>query len=248
MAQTGTPPIEKLYPLPSDERRALVRVVLASDALLVAVGYVLAVILALFDGTCPGDVPGALLWGWVECLKRALVPDFAMLWLTATLLVLSWGSYLVLWRVSEGFRSCVYRIRQGMNGELPRLPLVQIAVLMALVGFAEEFAFRFGVLGVLAVLLGPVLPAWLAAALALVVSTALFTVMHSQYHDPWSLGTVCAVGLVLGAAYLLTGSLLAVWTAHSLYDFADTLMERHRMRSEPDYFRGRVPVSVSKVP
>lgn len=56
--------------------------------------------------------------------------------------------------------------------------------------------------------------------------------------------TVLILGLLLGALYAHTGSYLTLAAAHTLYDFANLLIERRRMTHKPDYFDGKVPDSV----
>lgn len=75
-------------------------------------------------------------------------------------------------------------------------------------GIGEELLFRGALQGTLAALAGP----WVAV----VVASIVFGLLHAASVAYFLAATV--IGAVLGAAYYLTGSLLAVVVAHAVYD------------------------------
>ena len=91
-------------------------------------------------------------------------------------------------------------------------------------GVWEETIFRLGIMTGLAVLLERVLGMgrWVAVALALVVSSVLFSAMHHipPYGDPLQLGVFVfrvLAGCFFGLIYWFRGFAIAVYT-HALYD------------------------------
>ena len=85
---------------------------------------------------------------------------------------------------------------------------VELALLAALAGFAEEVLFR----GVLQIGLGRVLP----EEVALVVASAAFGLAH--FITPAYALFAGLAGLYLGGLFLLQGSLAAPIVAHAVYD------------------------------
>lgn len=89
----------------------------------------------------------------------------------------------------------------------PRSP-VELALLAALAGFAEEILFR----GVVQVGLAGILP----ESGALVVASAAFGLAH--FITPTYAALAGLAGLYLGGLFLLQGSLIAPIVAHAVYD------------------------------
>lgn len=89
----------------------------------------------------------------------------------------------------------------------PRSP-VELALLAALAGFAEEILFR----GVVQVALSRVLP----ETGALIAASAAFGLAH--FITPTYALLASLAGLYLGGLFLLQGSLTAPIVAHALYD------------------------------
>jgi uncharacterized protein len=89
----------------------------------------------------------------------------------------------------------------------PRSP-VELALLAALAGFAEEILFR----GVVQVGLAGVVP----EGGALVVASAAFGLAH--FITPTYAVLAGLAGLYLGGLFLLQGSLIAPIVAHAIYD------------------------------
>ena len=57
------------------------------------------------------------------------------------------------------------------------------------------------------------------------------------------MAAVFVMALMMGATYLLTGSLLSVAFTHGMYNFSILLIERWLMVRQDDYFGGKVPVN-----
>lgn len=159
------------------------------------------------------------------------------------LCALAWASERRALSTEKG-RASVYRTRRGINGELPRLPIIALIPLMALTGFAEELLFRFAAIGLIGTILSFVVPPFLAAGGALIVSSTVFWLAHSRYRDLATTVLTLALGLGLGSPFLATGSLAAASIAHALYDFAVLIIARIQMRRDPDYFDGPAPTRV----
>ncbi len=138
-------------------------------------------------------------------------------------------------------RAAVFETRRGLNGELPRLPFPALVILMAITGFVEELLYRYAAIGLLSALIGCVLPGGIAAAIALVASSIAFWLSHGHYRNAGHAVIVTAIGLALGAAYLISGSLAVAAIAHALYDLAVLATARVQVRRNPDYFGGSPP-------
>lgn len=229
------------YPLPKEESSRLLKAIVLSALTWLGVGIALAVIIACIR-------TGAFLSGidptvWGSDIAAAMFPHWTMVVLPIVALATVEG--VQAWRFprSESFRASTYKIRQGITGEMPRIPTLPAFFLMLLTGFSEELAFRYGLIGLLTMLLAYVLPNLAAAIIALLVASIVFTVMHTQYKDTYMIAAVFVMALIMGAAYVLTGSFLSVAFAHGMYNFLILLIERWLMVCQDDYFDGKVPVN-----
>lgn len=90
----------------------------------------------------------------------------------------------------------------------PQLSWPAIVAISLCAGISEEAALRAGLQTLLGDSLGPV------AAIA--VSSAVFAALHLA--KPVITGLLFGIGILFGAVYWQTGSLLAVMIAHVLYD------------------------------
>ena len=233
--------VMEMYPLPEEEYRALVRVTLESELVIAAAAVVGAFLLT---GISTGDWAYALSFGWVVDIVQKLTLHWLMLALPAIMVC----AVVLIDRIGlmrfSSYRKQKADIVQGVNGELVRMSVGWIALVSLLAGIFEEALFRYVLMGLLALGFGMFLDAPLAAVLALLASSVIFTLVHIQYRNPWSIGLAFGLSLFLGAGYLLTGSLLVAAFAHAVYDFAIMLYERCRMVSDPNYFGGNVPNDV----
>ena len=217
---------------------------LLSQLILLVIGVVGSIVLA---GIASGDWGGAALgFGWAEAIRRSLgAQPFAVTLVAGCGLAAAFTvvAYLAERRAlsTDAGRESVMRTRQGVNGELARLPIPLVVVLMALTGFAEELLFRFALMGIVMQLLAPVLPGAVGAAIALFVSSTVFWLSHVRYRDLATTVLTLGLALVLGGAFLATGSLAVVAIAHALYDIAVLAIARIQMSRDPDYFGGPAP-------
>lgn len=231
---------EARYPLDEREIALLIDGVLKTDAILLGAGMVLAVLVA---GLSTGDWTETVVqFGWAARLSASFAPHPAMVALPAVFLGASLAVHGIAWPRSTRYRSIVVRIRQGVSGEVPRIPLARLAPVLVLAAFAEELFFRYGAYGLLATWFMTVAPApvWAQAA-ALAISSFAFMLIHAQYEDAWTRASVFTLALALGVTFIATGSLLACTVAHALYNLGDVVIERRRMVAEDDYFQGKVP-------
>ncbi len=232
---------EEKYPLPEDERSLLVGEVLRTDGILLILGIILAIV---YTGASSGDWYWNLVYcGWGFNLGQALTLGSHPLATIGFALAIPLASsavallvHKVLWPRSESYKADTYEIRAGVNGELPRLSLPHLAGLSLLVGFAEEFAFRYGLILVLTVFFGQFVVEPSPVVIAVAISAVLFTLIHAQYGKAWERLVVAAIALAFGCLFVWSGSLLAVAFSHALYDFLELLIERRRMMTDDAYF------------
>lgn len=235
-----------MKPTPLDRQEALVLTanLLISQLILLAIGVVASIV---ETGIASGDWGAAVLgFAWVGTIRQSLgalgaLPTLAAgIGLAAAFAV---AALLAEKRAlsTEAGRQSVLKTRQGVNGELARLPFPLVIALMALTGFTEELLFRFAVMGIVMQLLAPVLPGPVVAAIALFVSSTVFWFSHVRYRDLTTTVLTLGLALVLGGAFLATGSLAVVAIAHALYDIAVLAVARIQMSRDPDYFGGPAP-------
>ena len=90
-------------------------------------------------------------------------------------------------------------------------------------GFGEEMAYRGYALTALVLATG-------SATLALIVTSATFGVLHA-YQGPIGVVRTGVVGVIMGAAFLHTGSLWPPIFAHALIDLVAGLILKERLLS-----------------
>lgn len=239
--------VREKYPLEKDEANTLVANLALTQALLLLGGVAGAMVVS---GLATGEWISAIFrFGWARAIGQSVCA--LPLWPTLGAGLGLAAAFLLFGELSErqalkseGGEASVIAARRGINGELPRLGLPLIVLLMCMSGCAEELLFRFALLGGLDLLFGLFMPAGLAAFCALVLSSFLFWMAHVRYRDFWSSALTLVLALVLGIAFLASGSVAVVALAHIAYDLVDVLAERWKMGRDPDYFRGPVPVRV----
>ncbi|HEU5303337.1 MAG TPA: CPBP family intramembrane glutamic endopeptidase [Gemmatimonadales bacterium] len=137
------------------------------------------------------------------------------------LLGLAW-TVTTIWRPA---RELVALVTDQLGPLLAGCSVLQLALLAALAGVAEEILFR-GVVqaGLVRVVSVPV---------GLVAASVLFGLAHFASRAYAALATV--LGVYLGALFLLQGNLLVPIIAHALYDFValNYLVRRHRASHLP---------------
>jgi len=110
------------------------------------------------------------------------------------------------------------RLRELLAPSRPAEWALLLLVLLPIVAFAEELLFRGVLVGALAAGFG--LPAWALA----VVSSALFGGSHSA-QGAVGVAVTATLGLVLAAAFVLTGNLAVVVLAHYVIDALEFVVE-----------------------
>ena len=233
------PNVAKTYPLPEEEKSALLKQVLVSDGVLAFFGIVFATAaMSVKTGDWTVSFFGST---WLPLTDAAYDPNWLMIILPLALALVFGIADVVMSKRFPEYRQDVLDIRQGINGELPRLGPVRMVVLCAYAGATEEIAFRYGLLGFFIAVSQALVPGVLSLAAAILLQAGIFAFMHDQYGRVWELAIVLTVGIAFGIVYVITQNLLVVMVAHALYDFIDLLIERYRMMKEPDYFDGNVP-------
>lgn len=236
--------VREKYPLDAAEEHAIVANLLGSECLLL----VLAIVgIGVIEGITTGNWTWAFLeGGWANVIAKSVLRQSvvgtasAALVLSGVLLVLSYGTEWIALRTKAG-RAAVMRTRQGVTGEMPRMRMAPMPLYMLLAGCAEELLFRFVLVEGLAQVLLRFMPVLYAALIALVVSSFAFWLAHVQYRDFYSSALILVISLLMGVAFLATGSIMVVALAHAVYDFVQVLVERWRMLRNDDYFGGKVP-------
>ena len=231
---------QEQYPLPPEEQKALVNATILSELLWLAVFWAGATVL---HGLSTGDWIGALALAWMPDLLASLRPHWVMFALPLAMFAMAKGVQLWGQKTSPSFRAAKLKLNQGLNGELPRLRTAHLVLCMCLAGICEELTFRYVLIGYLLLLLSLFLPTAAADAGAVAISALVFWLVHFQYRNFWMGIITFTVGLILGAGYVLSGSLLAVMFAHTAYNIAVVMSDRYEMVRDPDYFGGKVPVS-----
>ena len=242
-----TDTVRRIPPLDTDEAWVLVFASLLSQVISLAVGVVGSMLLA---GIATGDWMAATLgFGWLRGIAAALT-------VLAPLPAVAWGAGIASLTLaathlnerralaSEEGRAAVHKTRRGINGELPRLPVLVLVPLMAITGFVEELLYRYVVIGLASALLAHILPDAAAMAAALLASSIAFWFVHGCYRDAGYAVIITALGLAFGTLYVASGSLAACAVAHTLYNLGVLGIARIKMSREPDYFGGPAPTRV----
>lgn len=230
-------------PVALDEAAAIVINLVITQVVMLATGLAGAVVCA---GVASGDWEAAVLgFGWVDGVTASLG---ALPAAPTALAAVCFGAVLCIaayfWEkraFAKRDRADVLRLRRGVDGELPRLPVVVWFVLMVLTGFAEELLFRYALCGLAVELLAGVLPHFAAAVAAVVLSSVVFWLAHARYRSLASTTATLLLGVALGTAFVVTESLAVAAGAHALYNIGVLAIARFRMRRDPDYFGGPAP-------
>ena len=159
--------------------------------------------------------------------------DFVKLDAAGLLLGVAVGGLLIgvmatLWKVFPATGERLIRLQAPTYLEFGRPSPALIVFLSVAAGAGEEALFRGG----LQTLLGDYMP--IAAAIAL--AAAVFAIVH--FAAPVVMALIFAIGTLFGVVYDLTGSLLAVMLAHTIYDiwalrFVFTEFDRLGLYDEP---------------
>ncbi len=236
---------EEKYPLSEAEHNLLLNELLGSGAVFILLGIVLSI---TYTGMRTGNWLAVFAhFTWAVDFSQAMTLGANPL--TGALLALGLPALFILvnevaldrlmWAKSASYRADTYEMRQGFSGELPRLGIRDMAITSAVAGFAEEFCFRYGAIGVLTAFFGALFDFRWSMAFAIVISSLVFASAHGQYGKAWEKAIITTYALAFGLTFVITGSLLVVAIAHALYDFGVELLERRKMMREDDYFGGK---------
>lgn len=236
------------YPLSERELKVLTDNITLSASFILVGGMILAFI---FTGIESGNWFWAFMqFGWAnEVLGALLGPHFASGLLCALIVgacMLGFGQLAetIALRTKGALREEVYRLRQDLSGEIPRLPASTLFAILPISAFSEELLFRYGVIGILFIFF----PDWMgfqaALVLAVVISSLIFMLVHEQYRSPYSMGIVFVLGCALAGVYLYSGSIIASAICHAFYNLSDVFLERRQMMRDPDYFAGKIPDNI----
>jgi membrane protease YdiL (CAAX protease family) len=166
-----------------------------------------------------------LAWALSRWLDVSLLPQLrpdlvGLLWgITATLPLLL-GLAWMLTSPSRPIRRLVALVVDQLGPVLERRSILEFAALAAVAGISEEILFR----GVIQA----GLTRWLSPGAGLLISSALFGLVHFASRAYAVLAGV--MGLYLGALFLLQGSLIPPTIAHVLYDFVALVCVARRYR------------------
>ena len=143
---------------------------------------------------------------------------------------------------NEEMRQNIIESHQGLHGELPRLPILVLFIMMSFTGICEELLFRYVLIGLILQLLSGLIGTIAAAVIAVIVSTILFCFVHTGIQGTSSLLIWLSLGLVFGAIFVVTNNIAIVVIAHALYDILVLLALRIQMHRDPKtFFGGFIP-------
>lgn len=131
---------------------------------------------------------------------------------------------------------------QGLHGELPRLPILVLFIMMSFTGICEELLFRYVLMGLILQLLSGLIGAIAATVIAVIVSTILFCLAHTGVQGTSSLLIWLSLGLIFGVVFAVTSNIAIVVIAHALYDILVLFALRIQMHRDPKaFFGGFIP-------
>lgn len=143
---------------------------------------------------------------------------------------------------NKEMRENIIESHQGLHGEMPRLPLLVIFILMSFTGICEELLFRYVLIGLILQLLSGLIGTIAAAVIAVVVSTIVFCLAHTGVQGTSSLLIWTSLGLIFGITFITTNNIAIVAIAHALYDILVLLALRLQMHRDPKaFFGGFIP-------
>lgn len=143
---------------------------------------------------------------------------------------------------NKEMRENIIESHQGLHGEMPRLPLLVIFILMSFTGICEELLFRYVLIGFILQLLSGLIDTIVAVVIAVVVSTIVFCLAHTGVQGTSSLLIWTSLGLIFGITFITTNNIAIVVIAHALYDILVLLALRIQMHRDPKtFFGGFIP-------
>lgn len=169
------------------------------------------------------SVAGAAIWWWTGRPLAGLLAFTAedALWsLALTGLLLA--TLLVLYRFFPPVVDRLARLQAGTYAFLAeKLTFPQIVLVSLCAGIGEETLVRAGI--------QTALGDWLGLVPAIALAALLFAAMHGA--RPLVFGLLLVIGVLFGAVFHVTGSLVAVALAHTLYDIVALKLLQDRMHA-----------------
>ena len=235
----------KLPRLDREEALLLVFSALITQAVFLILALVGSMVL---EGLSTGDWFYAIVqFGWIASLAdsiQALPPHQTLIAALALGVVVFLLVDLTEKRTAknEEAQRCIIESHQGLHGELPRLPILVIVILMSITGICEELLFRYVLMGLILQLFSGLIGAIAAAVIAVIVSTTLFCFAHTGTQGNGSLLIWISLGLIFSVVFAVTNSIALVIIAHALYDILVLLALRMEMYRDPKaFFGGFIP-------
>lgn len=143
---------------------------------------------------------------------------------------------------NEEMHQNIIESHQGLHGELPRLPILVLFIMMSFTGICEELLFRYVLIGLILQLLSGLIGAIAATVIAVIVSTILFCFAHTGVQGTSSLLIWLSLGLIFGVVFIASNNIVIVVIAHALYDILVLLALRIQMHRDPKaFFGGFIP-------
>lgn len=235
----------KLPPLDREEALILVFSSFATQAVFLILALVGLIVLEVLS---TGDCFYAIVqFGWIASLTASIqtLPLYQTLIAGVVLGIV----IFLLVDLSEKraaknkeMRENIIESHQGLHGEMPRLPLLVIFILMSFTGICEELLFRYVLIGLILQLLSGLIGTIAAVVIAVVVSTIVFCLAHTGVQGTSSLLIWTSLGLIFGITFITTNNIAIVAIAHALYDILVLLALRIQMHRDPKaFFGGFIP-------
>lgn len=232
----------KRLTLSREEKRLITQSTFASGVILALVAFVLIFLLCFF-------LYSDLLSLVVEFTWLTYIADRCFLveyWYLYPIFFLAF--FIALMKLYEslvpGYQHMIIKLRQGLNGELVRMPSWYYFFSMGFTNFFEELLFRCALIGLLQFMCTLFLDQLSSTIFALVISSLLFWLIHSEYRSFQAALTTIPMALALGWIYLHTGSLLVVFITHLTYNLAIMYIERFNLYRDRNYFHGKIPSTI----
>ncbi|MGI6105043.1 MAG: CPBP family intramembrane glutamic endopeptidase [Raoultibacter sp.] len=228
--------------LSAEEKRLIIMTTFGSGALLAVIALVL---LLLLCSLIEGNLFNVLVsFSWLSFIvERCYFVEYWYLYP-----ILFTALFISLMRIYErlvpGYTDMLITLRQGVNGELIRMPFWYYLCSMGFTNFFEELLFRVGLIGLLQYIVAFFLDPLSSSGVALVLSSILFWYIHASYRTVGGALSTIPMALALGWIYLYTGSLLVVFITHLFYNLVVMYLERYQMKRDRNYFRGKVPSTI----
>ena len=213
--------IGEMYPLPIVEKIRLTVVMVANNALFLAIAGIII-------GVCAALSAGNLFFEAVNSFSSGMDNYLTATFLVALSIAAIICIHLTSNRFSQRYRDDMLNDKQGINGELMRLPLFISVPLLFLVGISEELLFRYALpLGLCSIAGFLTSESTALFIIAEAIIAVLFTLGHTNYKSFASRLQVLILAGGMACLFALSGSIVVTGVAHGLYDCIAVLNTRH---------------------